>query len=226
MNGQDSITANYTHGPGIDNPLMMNRAGKNYYYAKDGLGSVTALTDSTGNVVHEYKYSVYGEIVEENGDSVENPFTYTSRELDRETGLMYYRARYYESGLGRFLSEDPVGFKAGDVNFYRYVGNQPVVFVDPFGLYWFRQSWQQPGIVGRRGSIVEPGGLVSEIIENYVPAGYTFGEMHDAFVGTATSEGLPDWLVNIPSVYIDATVVELLRSLGILEQPKEPTPCN
>lgn len=70
MNDKDSITADYTHGPSIDNPLMMNRAGKNYFYAKDGLGSVTALTDSTGNVVHEHKYSVFGKIVADSGDSI------------------------------------------------------------------------------------------------------------------------------------------------------------
>jgi RHS repeat-associated protein len=134
MSENDSIVADYTNGPGIDNPLMMNRAGENYYYAKDGLGSVTALTDSTGNVVNQYKYSVFGGIVEEMGDSVENPFTYTSREIDRETGLMYYRARYYNPEIGRFISEDPIGFWGRDYNFYRYVNNSSVNFIAPYGL--------------------------------------------------------------------------------------------
>jgi RHS repeat-associated protein len=133
MNETDSIVADYTHGPGVDNPLMMNRAGKNYYYAKDGLGSVTALTDSTGSVIHEYKYSVFGKIVEETGDSAENPFTYTSREYDKETGNYFYRARYYNPDLGRFISEDPIGFRSGDNNFYRYVQNSGINFRDPLG---------------------------------------------------------------------------------------------
>jgi RHS repeat-associated protein len=133
MNDKDSILADYTHSPGIDNPLMMNRAKKNYYYAKDGLGSVTALTDSTGAVVHEYKYLVFGNVVEETGENVENPFTYTSRELDRETGLMFYRARYYKSTVGRFISEDPIGFSGGDFNLYRYVGNSAATYGDPSG---------------------------------------------------------------------------------------------
>ena len=60
------------------------------------------------------------------------PFRYTGREFDAETGLMYYRARYYDSATGRFLSEDPLGFGGGN-NFYPYVGNNPTDFSDPDG---------------------------------------------------------------------------------------------
>ena len=62
-----------------------------------------------------------------------NWFRYTGRELDSETGLYYYRARYYDPSVGRFISEDPINF-IGGTNFYRYVGNSPLDFVDPFGL--------------------------------------------------------------------------------------------
>jgi RHS repeat-associated protein len=134
MNQNDTVKANYTFGPGIDNPLMMNRNGSSYYYVKDGLGSVIALIDNSGNLVHEYKYLVFGKIIEETGDSVENPFTYTSRERDGETGNYYYRMRYYSPGSGRFLSEDPIGFGGGDANFYVYTLNNPVKWNDPFGL--------------------------------------------------------------------------------------------
>lgn len=96
-------------------------------------------------------------------------------------------------------------------------------WIDPWGLYWFRKSWQEPGVVGRDNTIVPPRGKISEFIEKRVPAGYTFGEVHDAFVDKARSAGLPDWLVNIPSMpsmYQAAQIVELLRSLGILDQPE------
>jgi RHS repeat-associated protein len=134
MNGSDSIKANYTFGPGIDEPLMMNQTGTNYYYLKDGIWSVTAIADSMANIVHEYKYSIFGRITEEAGDSIENQFTYTSRELDRETGLMFYRARYYDPYNGRFLGEDPTGIEGKDFNLYRYVKNNPVNLTDPTGL--------------------------------------------------------------------------------------------
>ena len=62
-----------------------------------------------------------------------NPFQYTGREFDQETGIHFYRMRYFDHNVGRFLSEDPTGFEAG-ANFYSYVANNPVRFVDPLGL--------------------------------------------------------------------------------------------
>jgi RHS repeat-associated protein len=134
MNGNDSVIANYTFGPAIDDPLSMNKNGNNYYYVKDGLNSVAALTDSIGNVKHEYKYEVFGKIVEESGDTIENPFTYTSREREKENSVYYYRARTYDPILGRFSQEDPIRFSGSDVNFYRYVFNNPLNAFDPLGL--------------------------------------------------------------------------------------------
>jgi RHS repeat-associated protein len=58
---------------------------------------------------------------------------FTGREWDPETGLYYYRARYYDPSIGRFLSEDPIGLEGG-VNYFRYVGNNPVTATDPDGL--------------------------------------------------------------------------------------------
>jgi RHS repeat-associated protein len=60
-------------------------------------------------------------------------FGYTGREQDGETGLDYYRARYYDASNGRFISEDPIGFEAEDTNFYRYVGNNSVNLTDSSG---------------------------------------------------------------------------------------------
>ncbi|MBI5196646.1 MAG: DUF2778 domain-containing protein [Nitrospirae bacterium] len=129
-----TITAEYTHGHGIDEPLAMRRSGANYYYHTNGLGSITALTDSTKAVVQSYVYDSFGQIISQTG-TITNPYTFTGREYDAETGMYYYRARYYDATIGRFISEDPVGFAGGDVNLYAYVGNNPVNFVDPFGLY-------------------------------------------------------------------------------------------
>ena len=67
-------------------------------------------------------------------DAFSQPYGFTGREYDSETGLYYYRARYYDPTAGRFISEDPIGFAGGDVNLYRYVQNNPVMFIDPYGL--------------------------------------------------------------------------------------------
>jgi RHS repeat-associated protein len=60
-------------------------------------------------------------------------FGYTGRELDEETGNYYYRSRYYDSTVGRFISEDTIGFESGDANLYRYVFNSPTNYTDPTG---------------------------------------------------------------------------------------------
>ena len=73
-----------------------------------------------------------GNIVQQSGN-VENVYTYTGREWDTEAGLYYYRARYYDPTLGRFINGDPIGFAGGDVNFYVYVQNNPVNLIDPLG---------------------------------------------------------------------------------------------
>lgn len=112
------------------------------------------------------------------------------------------------------------------------IGNDPIGNIDPLGLYWFRQPWQTDYVVGRPGTPVPPGGLISRLIENDVPAGRTFGEMHDNFVDAATRAGIPDWVANIPSmsyVYQEALITEVLRTLGILPQPtppEQPTQCK
>ena len=133
FNGTNTQVARYTHGLGIDEPLIMERGGQSFFYHTDGLGSIIDLTDSNGAVVQSYVYDSFGNIEQQVGSLV-NPYTYTGREFDSESGLYYYRARYYDSGMGRFINEDPVGFAAGDNNFYRYVQNNPVNFVDPEGM--------------------------------------------------------------------------------------------
>jgi RHS repeat-associated protein len=64
-----------------------------------------------------------------------NPFLFTGREYDAETGLYYYRGRYYSPALGRFISTDPVGYSAGDPNLYRYVRDNPAGRTDPRGTH-------------------------------------------------------------------------------------------
>jgi RHS repeat-associated protein len=127
-----AVLARYTQAPGIDEPLAELRSGTTSYYQQDGLGSVTSLSNSTGSLANTYVYDSFGNITTSTGTAI-NPFQYTGRDFDPETGLRYYRARYYDPAVGRFLSEDPVGFDAG-VNFYAYVGNSPTNWTDPDGL--------------------------------------------------------------------------------------------
>jgi RHS repeat-associated protein len=72
----------------------------------------------------------------ETNPNVDFRYGYTGREWDEETGLYYYRTRYYDPTNGRFISEDTIGFNGGDANLYRYVGNNPVNLIDPYGRSW------------------------------------------------------------------------------------------
>lgn len=125
----------YVHGPGIDEPLSIQRKGEVYFYHADGLGSIVALTDNRHKVVESYSYDSFGNL-KRHGDKVKNAFTYTSREWDRETGLYYYRARYYDPMVGRFISKDPISIYSNKYNNqYMYVENNVINRVDPTGFY-------------------------------------------------------------------------------------------
>jgi len=128
-----NLLAYYTQGAGIDEPLAITETGGSYFYHADGLGSITSLTSGSGQPANSYVYDSFGNLTASTG-SITNPFQYTGRELDSETGLYYYRSRYYDTIAGRFIREDPLRFKAG-INYYRYTKNSPVNFADPHGLY-------------------------------------------------------------------------------------------
>jgi RHS repeat-associated protein len=129
LNG--NLLARYVQGNGIDAPLEEIASGTTSYYQQDGLGSVTSLSSTTGTLGNNtYTYDSYGNTT--TSATVANPFRYTGREFDAETGIYYYRARYYDQGVGRFLNEDPIEF-GGGINFYPYALNSPVNLRDPRG---------------------------------------------------------------------------------------------
>ena len=142
-------------GTYIDEPLMMlsvsGGSEAKYYYHANALYCVAALTDANGAVVERYGYNPYGKMVIStakgtdnlwltaddtyvSSSSVGNPFTYTGRRYDPETGLYYYRARYFDADLGRFVGRDPLGYVDG-MSLYQYVDDTPFNSVDPDGLY-------------------------------------------------------------------------------------------
>ncbi len=121
-------TAQYLPGP--DAPVeRMTATGAQYYHA-DGLNSIVAATDQTGATAGTQRFDAWGNVLASTG-SIPH-YGYTGREPD-ETGLVYYRARYYDPSIGRFTQRDPSGLRGG-INLYAYVGNNPVNLTDPSGL--------------------------------------------------------------------------------------------
>ena len=127
-----NVLARYAATQNIDEPLAELRSGTTSYYSQDGLGSVTSLTTSAGALANTYRYDSFGNLTGSSG-SIVNRFQYAAREFDSETGLYFYRARYYDSTSGRFVNEDSIRVLGG-IDFYRYVSNDPVNRIDPSGL--------------------------------------------------------------------------------------------
>jgi RHS repeat-associated protein len=111
----DGGRVDYLNGFGVDDKLRQTNGVSTAYYLQDHLGSTIALTDASGNVAERQSYEPFGA---SSGSSLTR-YGYTGRDLDSTTGLMYYRARWYDPQQGRFISQDPIGLARG-MNFYAY----------------------------------------------------------------------------------------------------------
>jgi RHS repeat-associated protein len=131
-NASATVVAHYLRGENIDEPLAMLRSSTTSYNQADGVGSISSLSNGSGALVQTYTFDSFGTQTASTG-SLTNPFQYTGRESDSETGLYYYRARYYDPNTGRFLSEDPDRWNGSGVDFYPYAENQPTAYRDPTG---------------------------------------------------------------------------------------------
>jgi RHS repeat-associated protein len=156
-----NVLAYYTNGPGLDEHISMRRDGESYFYVTDALGTVAKLTDASGNVVNDYIYDSYGSMVSKT-EAVENPYTYTGRRYDPKSGLYYYRSRYYDPDIGRFTQRDFINLDvliiAGvDItalqanprlfNYYSYVQNNPLMYIDPEGDFTLTGQMMAVGAV-------------------------------------------------------------------------------
>jgi len=157
-----TIVARNVYGKWIDEILMRTdttvNGGQPFYYHQDRNQNVTHLTSAAGTVIEKYKYDAFGKptIYAPNGTErttslFKNRFLFTGREYAATFGFYEYRARAYNPTLGRFMSEDPKGFDAGDYNLFRYCHNDPLDRTDPMGLFdWvFSDDYPEKGPGGR-----------------------------------------------------------------------------
>lgn len=121
--------------------LLMSREGStDYVYAYDGNGNVVSVINrSGGTVVAEYEYSPFGDTIRATGAYAQtNPFRFSTKYTDNETGLVYYGLRFYSPAQGRFLGRDPVG-EQGGLNLYAFCGNDPINHIDYIGAI----TWEE-----------------------------------------------------------------------------------
>jgi RHS repeat-associated protein len=151
LDGAGNVIADYVYGSlYVDQVVQMRRGGQDYYLHSNSIFSVSAVTNAAGTVVERYSYgSVYGTVTvtDDAGGAlgaaaeIRNPWRFTGRRLDAETGLYYYRLRFYDPAQGRFVSRDPLGMwgDPGQRGVEQgYCGGNPVNRVDPFGLWTLR----------------------------------------------------------------------------------------
>lgn len=146
--GAGNLQKKYVYGTGVDESLRVTASGTNYYYQTDGLSSVTELTDTSGAIVEQYRYDVYGSPtvynasgMVTNASAFGNRLLFTGRDRDLDTGWYNYRHRYYNPSFGRFVQPDQLGIGTGDANFYTYCSGNPTGSVDPFGLCKEKSLW-------------------------------------------------------------------------------------
>ena len=128
--GTRSFTYN-SFGQILTSTDQMSGVTTNTFDVKGNL-LTSSVADVLGNSVEGLSYDSFGNA----SASTHTRYDFTGRERDETTGLLYYRARWYDATLGRFISQDPIGFAGGDINLYRYVGQNPLNGRDPSGLIW------------------------------------------------------------------------------------------
>jgi RHS repeat-associated protein len=111
------VVARYLFGDRIDQIIARHQPGQGTAWdLGDRLGTIRDIADATGVVINHMNYDSFGAVIAETNPTAGDRYKFTGREFDAEIGLYYYRARYYDPQLGRFISEDPLIFGAGDPN--------------------------------------------------------------------------------------------------------------
>ena len=139
------------HGFGL--LAMVTPSDQVNVYHYNAIGNTIAITNQTGTIINKYAYTPFGRLANEE-ETLSQPFKFVGKYgiMLEQNGLYYMRARYYDAETGRFISEDPIGFAGGDVNLYGYVQNNPVMFIDPEGLWTVQLGISWNGGRGKGGT--------------------------------------------------------------------------
>ncbi|MCP4347076.1 MAG: RHS repeat-associated core domain-containing protein [Desulfobacterales bacterium] len=115
-------------------PVTMTADSSVYYLTYDQVGSLRVVTDASGTVVKKIDYDSFGNIYSDSNSTFEVPFGFAGGLHDRDTELVRFGYRDYDSGVGRWTAKDPIGFAGGDTDLYGYCIDDPVNLIDPLGL--------------------------------------------------------------------------------------------
>jgi RHS repeat-associated protein len=199
-----TASANLLTG-GVDEYFQRTDSAGARNFLTDALGSTLALADSSGTIQTQYTFEPFGNTTA-TGAATTNSFEYTGRELDA-SGLYYYRARYYNPQLQRFISEDPAGFYSG-VNFYTYALDLPTYWIDPTGLDVTIKQYPGNNIWGHIGLNVNDPNTVG-----FYPVHNTGASPGKVIPDDPNNEGTPEACIIIPtSPQQDQDILNFIKS--------------
>ena len=131
--GFDNLLMRFEYADGRM-PVAMTSGGSTYYLTYDQVDSLRIVADASGNVVKRIDYDSFGNIIDDTNPAFEIPFGFAGGLHDRDIGLVRFGYRDYDPDTGRWTAKDPIGFAGGDTDLYGYVLNDPINWVDPYGL--------------------------------------------------------------------------------------------
>jgi RHS repeat-associated protein len=220
---QNQETFHYLYGLEVDSVLAQDSPTQVLWSLADRMGSVDTLVNDNGTVVDTRSYDSFGNLLTESNSATNFRYGYTGREDDTETDLSFYRARYYDASVGQFISNDPLGFSAGDTNLYRYVGNRTTLYTDPSG--------NLPVLLGVALGVLAVGALASTANQlennNYdvskldvgkiVTDGITAAAMATAVTALTMAAGAAAIAVGVPASFVVGTGI-VLGAFGVGKQ--------
>jgi RHS repeat-associated protein len=229
---EGNLITSYVHGQGIDEPIAgftPQGTVPEWYYTFDGLGSVSELTDASQAVVESYKYDAFGKL--ETSPATANPYTYTGREYDPESGLYFYRARYYNAEVGRFLQRDsifqPLRFEMMHTwiwflpylinhpwffHSYIYAGNNSINKIDPKGF-----GPQKPGCDSFPDVLETP--CIRKCCDKHDACYERNNCSIKSWIPGCGSSECKKCNSDVVSCFIDCTATELIDIIDITPQP-------
>jgi RHS repeat-associated protein len=203
--------ARYTSSLQVDDWISMSRGGNHYFYHKDGIKSVKALTNTSQTIVNQYEYEVFGGLKNQ-VQGVVNPFLYTGRAYDEEIGLYYYRTRFYDPAIGRFNKKDLLFGRMHfplSLNKYTYVEGNPINYFDPFGL----------ARIGSRPLDIDPGvlydGTNNPVRHDHIwfDDGRNIGIFGDRGIGPEKNYSREDYRFDDPHYYDDKILIDAYNNV-------------
>jgi RHS repeat-associated protein len=175
-------------------PVAMTHKGNSYYLVYDPIGSLRGIVDEDGNFVKQVDYDSFGKVITDSAPSLTIPFGFAGGLYDADTHLIRFSQRDYDPDIGRWTAKDPIFFSGGDTDLYGYVRNDPINFIDPYGL--IIGSLLSKGMGKIAGQTAQEAAMSGKIVDASVSTILTF-DTKNSIVPKTKNQVIGDVLMGI-----------------------------